>query len=204
MTDAALNDFAIRSFRDIADGDDIAARMACRAVLVPQFLWASQQAVEKYLKCILPSNRIPARQVRHNLSKAFQAVNTSGKLTLDLTARSQEFIDYLDTYGRCRYLEVSFWSEGRKIVALDQAVWELRRFCVTAPAPRRQKLIEGRTAPRVRLMGGHLGLQETAECGTCRIALAERLFRSEAAHGPRRGLDAVDQCTTRNAAGDIP
>ena len=58
--------------------------------------------------------------------------------------------------GAFRYLEVSFWSEGRKIVALDQAVWELRRFCTTATAPRRQKLIEGRTAPRVRLLGGHL------------------------------------------------
>ena len=51
--DALLNDFAERSFRDMADGDYIAARMACRAALVTQFLWASQQAVEKYLKGIL-------------------------------------------------------------------------------------------------------------------------------------------------------
>jgi hypothetical protein len=44
---ALLNDFAIRSFRDVADGDYIVARMAHRATLVPQFLWSSLQAIEK-------------------------------------------------------------------------------------------------------------------------------------------------------------
>ena len=33
--DALVNDFALRSFRDMADGDYIAARMACRAALLP-------------------------------------------------------------------------------------------------------------------------------------------------------------------------
>ena len=56
-----VNDFAIRSFRDIADGDYIAARMAYRAMLPVQFLWSSQQALEKYLKCILFIRRITAR-----------------------------------------------------------------------------------------------------------------------------------------------
>src|SRR6266571_4943728 len=65
--DALVNDFAVRCFRDIADGDYIAARMACRAALVMQFLWASQQAIEKYLKGILLLNRIPAKDVRHDL-----------------------------------------------------------------------------------------------------------------------------------------
>lgn len=45
-----LNDFAIRCFRDVADDDYIAARMACPTELVLQYLWASQQAIEKYLK----------------------------------------------------------------------------------------------------------------------------------------------------------
>ena len=51
--DRELNSWAFRSFRDIADGDYIAARMAYRAQLPVQFLWASQQAIEKYLKCAL-------------------------------------------------------------------------------------------------------------------------------------------------------
>ena len=47
--DRELNSWAFRSFRDIADGDYIAARLAYRAQLPAQFLWASQQALEKYL-----------------------------------------------------------------------------------------------------------------------------------------------------------
>ena len=60
--DVLVNDFATRSFRNMADEDYIAARMAYRAQLVPQFLWLSLQALEKYLKCILVLNRIPARK----------------------------------------------------------------------------------------------------------------------------------------------
>ena len=56
--DRLVNDFATRSFREIADGDYIAARMSFRALLVPQFLWQSLQAMEKYLKCILVLNPI--------------------------------------------------------------------------------------------------------------------------------------------------
>ena len=61
-----INDFAIRSFRDIADYDYISARMAYRAKLLPQFLWLGLQAIEKYLKCILLLNRIKAKII-HNL-----------------------------------------------------------------------------------------------------------------------------------------
>src|SRR5215468_6849430 len=89
--DALVNDFALRSFRDMADGDYIAARMACRAALLPQFLWASQQAVEKYLKCILLLNRIDAREAYHDLGKALDRIDASGKLSLDLTRGTKEF-----------------------------------------------------------------------------------------------------------------
>ncbi|MCZ6489671.1 MAG: hypothetical protein O7A06_03955, partial [Acidobacteria bacterium] len=81
--DRLLNDFAIRSFRDIGDADYIVARMACRARLVTQFLWASQQMIEKYLKCILLLHRIPATKVKHDLGAAILEIRTSGKLTLD-------------------------------------------------------------------------------------------------------------------------
>jgi hypothetical protein len=100
ITDGAINDFAIRSFRNIADGDYIAARMACRAVLLPQFLWGSQQAIEKYLKCILLLNRIPARKVFHDLAAALREVNNSGKLALDVTEPTRKFIERIDDMGR--------------------------------------------------------------------------------------------------------
>ena len=51
--DRELNLFAIRSFRDVADNDYIAARLAYRAHLPGQFLWSCEQAIEKYLKFIL-------------------------------------------------------------------------------------------------------------------------------------------------------
>lgn len=155
-TDQALNHFAIRCFRDIADGDYIAARMACRAQMVVQYLWASQQAIEKYLKCILLLNRIPAKEVRHDLGAGLSALNNSGKLSLSLTKGTQAFIEYLDQCGRYRYLEVSHHAFGHDLVRLDQAIWELRRFCTLAPEPRQAVLIDGFPPPKVRLSGGYL------------------------------------------------
>lgn len=74
--DAYLNDFATRSFRDIADQDYIMARAAYRATLYPQFLWSGLQAIEKYLKAILLYNRIPQPKgkdlLRHDLARALE------------------------------------------------------------------------------------------------------------------------------------
>ena len=103
-----LNDFAIRCFRDIADQDYIAARMSYRAQLIPQFLWSSLQAVEKYLKAILLLNRIPAKDVSHDLAKALK-YSQKLKFTIRLSPSSDKFIEYLDTFGRFRYME-SFLS----------------------------------------------------------------------------------------------
>lgn len=151
-----MNDFAVRCFSEIADGDYVAARMANRAALAVQYLWASQQAIEKYLKCILLLNRIAAKEVQHDLGAALSAIDTSGKLALDLTRPTQEFIKYLDTYGRFRYLEISHFASGRSIIMLDRAVWELRRFCTLDLASHQIKLRHDFPAPKVRLPGGRL------------------------------------------------
>jgi hypothetical protein len=154
--DVLLNDFAERSFRDIADADYIIARMACRSALITQYLWASQQAIEKYLKCILLLNRIPAPGVKHDLGAALSKISSSGRLALDLTDPTKKFIDYLDTYGRFRYLEISHYAFGTDIVTLDRAVWELRRYCTLSDLPRRIKLQSGASPPKVCLAGGRL------------------------------------------------
>jgi hypothetical protein len=153
--DRELNTWATRSFRDVADGDYIAARLAYRAQLPVQFLWASQQALEKYLKCILFIRRVPARSVKHDLEPALKLVAANG-IELNLTKRSQEFIERIDAVGQYRYMEASFWVDWHWIVALDQAVWELRRFCTLDPSATSARLVEGRWAPRVRIVGGHL------------------------------------------------
>lgn len=126
-TDIPLNDFAIRSFRDTADCDYIAARLSFRAQLVPQFLWQSLQAIEKYLKCILVLNRIKAPK-SHDLSKLLDAFERSGKFEICLSSDTHKFLQYLDTYGRFRYYEMPYYSIGNELFRLDAAVWELRRY----------------------------------------------------------------------------
>ena len=102
--DWKLNDFAYRSFRDVADGDYISARMAWRARLLSQCLWGAQQTIEKYLKCILLLNRIEAPNVRHDLGAALSKIQASGKpLTLHMSPPTS-----FTTHPRCyRYQEIS-------------------------------------------------------------------------------------------------
>lgn len=126
--DPHLNDFAIRCFRDVADHDYIAARVAYRAELYGPFLWSSLQAIEKYLKGILLLNRVPARDLRHSLAKA---IDRTSKLPfqISLCSGSQEFIRHIDKFGSFRYLESAYYVHGHLLPALDRAVFEIRRYC---------------------------------------------------------------------------
>jgi HEPN domain-containing protein len=155
-TDVFLNDFAVRCFRDMADADYIAARMAFRATLTTQYLWASQQAIEKYLKGILLFYRIPATDVFHDLEKAMLKIEKSCKFALDLTEKTKDFIEYIDSYGQFRYLENSPILFGSDLVRLDRAIWEIRRYCTLSEGGREVKLIDGEPAPIVRISGGYL------------------------------------------------
>jgi HEPN domain-containing protein len=154
--DSLLDDFALRSFRDQADDDYISARMSIRAALVAPSLWASQQMVEKYLKCILLLNRVDGRHVRHGLLVAFAAIERSGKLKLGLTPMTRSFIEYLDSFGKYRYLEISNAVSGRSLVMLDRTAWELRRFCSPDSTVKQLKLGQGVLPPKYSLRGGHL------------------------------------------------
>lgn len=126
--DRYLNAFATQSFRDQADRDYIAARLACRYELFPQFLWSSQQAIEKYLKAILLYNRVKATKVGHDINAAMQlAANLPFKI--ELSDRSRKFVELIANYGEFRYLDVPFHLYGHVLVDLDLTVWELRRYC---------------------------------------------------------------------------
>jgi len=157
---ALINDFAIRSFRDTADQDYIAARLCFRSALIPQFHWASLQALEKYLKCILVLNRLAAPKT-HDLGQLLQVLKTGGRLELGLSPQTQEFLAYLDTYGRHRYFESSWSVEGHELVLLDWTVWDVRRFAqVLVPTeisdePERADRLQAEVRRMEAAAGGH-------------------------------------------------
>lgn len=122
-----INNFAIRSFRDTADGDYIAARLAFRAGLIQNFLWSSLQAIEKYLKCILVVNRIKAPK-SHNLTEILNVFNNSDKFELTLSEDTKKFLIFLDTYGRHRYYETPYYTMGHELISLDKSVWQIRQY----------------------------------------------------------------------------
>jgi HEPN domain-containing protein len=128
--DPLLNDFATRSFRDVADQDYIAARLSYRHGLIPQFHWQALQALEKYLKAILLYNRIKAKDINHDLTRALKHAEKL-PFSLNLSASTEEFIKHIDNFGRFRYLETSYFTHGPKLVQLDRTVWEIRRYCKT-------------------------------------------------------------------------
>lgn len=127
---ALINQFAIRCFREIGDGDYIAARMAMRARLAPQFLWSAEQAVEKYLKCILMLNREDTRDLAHDIRAALERINQKLPFTIELQQAAQEVFDHLVDWSADRYLVNSLHLFDREVLKLDMLVWHLRQFCV--------------------------------------------------------------------------
>ena len=199
--DRALNNWAFRSFRDIADADYINARLACRAQLAQQFLWGTQQAIEKYLKCALFIRRISATSLGHDLAPGVQLLLDAG-VGFELSDGSTDFIKKIDQMGQFRYMEVSHWVDWHWIVALDKVVWEVRRFSTLDPAATRVKLIDPKWPPRVRIVGGHLERILAKRDNPAR----EPLLWQNAFFGRRRraitvrgGITAVNSPLFRNA-----
>jgi hypothetical protein len=127
--DTLLNTFAIRSFRDTADRDYIHARLAYKAQLIPQFQWSALHCLEKYSKCILLLNRIPAKKLRHEITGALDLIAKHGAFEVELSPKSLEFINRLETGAEFRYFEVSYSNKPHDLLRLDLAVSELRRYC---------------------------------------------------------------------------
>lgn len=125
-----VNDFAIRSFRETADKDYIAARMAYRARLIQPFLWSALHCLEKYVKCILVLNRIDSKGLGHNALPGIERMKKRGKFEVELTEETVKFIKHLEDFGaEYRYYEVSYSIQPFEIIRFDRAVWEIRRYC---------------------------------------------------------------------------
>ena len=127
---ALINRFAIQTFRDTADQDYIAARLAYRHRLIPQFLWACQQSIEKYIKCILLLNRIKAKSINHDILAGFKLIQKNIPFELQMIQEDIEFIEHISKYGEVRYAEKPYHlHNGLEIVELDSTIWHLRRYC---------------------------------------------------------------------------
>jgi hypothetical protein len=125
-----INDFGRRSFREIADQDYIIARLALRSRLIPQFIWASQQAIEKYLKAILLFHRNPCKRSNHDLMPLLEQSKSILGLRWVPSNSLFGFIEYLDIHNPIRYLEGGYHARGKMLLDLDDAIWEIRRFCM--------------------------------------------------------------------------
>ncbi len=77
-------------------------------------------------------------------------------LNFDLSKSSRIFIDHIDEYGKSRYLEKFSFQGVLDLVKIDQAVWEVRRYCTTSKSKNIVKLVAGKPAPMVQLDGGYL------------------------------------------------
>lgn len=124
-----INNFAIRAFRDIADQDYIAARLAARAGLIPQFLWSSLQAFEKYFKCVLLLNRISSIGLGHRIEDALKLVRKDVSYVGDLKPDQHGVFGQVAEYGEDRYLIGSYEAQGPLLPQLDAAIWDVRRYC---------------------------------------------------------------------------
>ena len=123
-------DYANRSFRDLADQDYIAARFCYRYGLDQLFLWNSLQAIEKYLKSILLYNMKSSRGIGHDLCKALDRVRAIKEIPFDFPEDVLRFIEYLNQYGKDRYLVQPTHIRDRALLYLDKTVWHIRRYCL--------------------------------------------------------------------------
>ena len=76
---AKINFAIIRCLRDTGDGDYVAARLAARHRLVPQFLWSAEQALEKYLKG-MALHGVSVLNIGHDILKALTLIEEKGGL----------------------------------------------------------------------------------------------------------------------------
>lgn len=126
-TDAKINDYITRSFRDVADDGYIAARALYRIGLDRQFLWAALQAVEKYLKAILLYHRIGIKGLRHDIWLALEKVRSVPQLTFEIPPSVENFVKQLAIQGSNRYFDRPINTDGMELLKLDHTVWYLRK-----------------------------------------------------------------------------
>jgi HEPN domain-containing protein len=129
----------LNDLRDTADQDYLLGRVAIRRELDTQFLWLSQQAVEKYLKLLLVFNGESALKITHDLEVLFERVLEVPDIPFAFPAVVADVATYLNLRAN-RYAERSYAVSLRRLCDLDEAVWHLRRFCANVRGNREKRL----------------------------------------------------------------
>lgn len=121
-----INAAAYQYFRDVADGDYIMARSAYFMLLVPQFFHSAQQAIEKYMKCILVLRRVDTQPFGHDLEALLNRIDEFQNIFISETSR--KLILEVNRV-KLKYFETSYCIFGYECAMFDKSVWELRRYC---------------------------------------------------------------------------
>jgi hypothetical protein len=128
-TDAWIDQFIDKSFRDGADEDYIVARAAFRLELTHSFLWNSLQSLEKYIKAILLYNRRSTLNLGHNIIEGFDRVSAIKEVPFRFPSDTRTFIEYINEEGPNRYRVRTLQQRDDSLIGLDRIVWHLRRHC---------------------------------------------------------------------------
>ena len=116
-----------KSFRDIADHDYISARTLLRFHCFDQFLFYSQQCIEKYLKTLLLFNGINNNNSSHDLMSLLN--KCQGIDTIHFCDMTKKTIGILDGFEHVRYLTYPILARSKYLLCLDEAAFDIRRFC---------------------------------------------------------------------------
>jgi HEPN domain-containing protein len=103
---AVKNMFIDECFITTADKDYLTARICYKFGFFENFVWCSQQCIEKYIKGVLLYNDYSTKEVGHNLKKGMDLINQIPDIKWDFDAIYNSFVcNYLNDYGVNRYFE---------------------------------------------------------------------------------------------------
>jgi len=121
----------LNTWRDTADEDYISSRILMRKKLVNQGYWNALQAIEKYLKGILFFNWISIIKINdgHDLNALLKKLEEINDIKFDFSEEILVFINDINSIGKNRYFEKSFFTNGDEIQKLDKTVWSIRKYC---------------------------------------------------------------------------
>lgn len=141
----ALEDYAKRCLRDVADQEYIAARRCFRNDLFVPFFWIGHQAVEKYLKVAIALNGGIAKfgQDGHDIQKIAERLGKLTELNFRIPDKLSHFFERLSHANNLRYFIEAGFVMPPYLVWLDWTVWYVRRYSQKIlGTPRQFNLVE--------------------------------------------------------------